>query len=89
MLLENNRYDVSIRNSIQTRFLLNKLGFEGKIIELTQSIVPEKESYRILIGKRSRYAKYLKDINDVLREIHADGTLSRIQNKYLLKSSGQ
>ncbi|WP_419655551.1 putative ABC transporter, periplasmic binding domain protein [Desulfosarcina variabilis str. Montpellier] len=89
ILLENNRYDVSIRNNIQTNYLINKLGYEDKIVELPQSIVPEKESYRILISHNSELAKHLKEINDVLREMHADGTLSRIKDKYLVKSELQ
>lgn len=81
-LLDDGLYDASIRNNIQTKYLIKKFGFKGKIIDLPQSIMPEQTAYRILISKKSTYANQLGKINDALRTIINRGILDQIQSRY-------
>lgn len=82
LLLESGRDDVAIRNDWQTRYMVKKLGFEGKIIALPQPMTPEAQPYSILIGKKSPFAAQIERLNAVLKQMEQDGTLQMIYNKY-------
>jgi len=71
-----------VKNDWTTRYILKKLGYQGKIIELPQPITLEASSFHIFIGKNSSFLPYIKQVDGALKQMKRDGTLQRIFDQY-------
>ncbi len=80
------RIDCFISSPQIAMFYINNLGFQEKIKSLPNFVVPEKGTY-LALSKNGKNIKdkddFIKKINAAMKEIIADGTYDKIQNKYL------
>lgn len=74
------RADILIEESEVADLSIKRLGLESKIIK-TEGIVDESQFY-ILFSKKSPHRYILDRLNDVLNEMHSDGTIKTILAQY-------
>ncbi len=84
-LLMLNRFEMFVDNLLLTQYQLKKKKLIGQIIPLPHPITKARGAY-LIISKAAEIKDkeiLVKKMATVLKEIHSDGTIQRIQNKYL------
>ncbi|MBT8368417.1 MAG: transporter substrate-binding domain-containing protein [Deltaproteobacteria bacterium] len=80
------RIDCLVSNPNIVRFYMKKLGLQHEIVELPVPLVPEKKVH-LALSKNGKNIKdklpFMEEINKTIKEIHGDGTLQKISDKYL------
>ncbi|MFC1884246.1 substrate-binding periplasmic protein [Thermodesulfobacteriota bacterium] len=83
--LVNGRMDCYVSNYHIALYNIGKFGFQNKIVPLTKPLAPKKGTFMAISKKAERIpnkAEFMAEFSRVLKEIHSDGTLESIQNKY-------
>jgi polar amino acid transport system substrate-binding protein len=75
------RADIVIDAAIPTIYSIKKLGLNSKI-EITKAKFGPL-NFHILLGKKSNYLKLLPEINKAVDKLIQDGTLKRLNEKYM------
>ena len=80
------RMDCYVSNYHIALYNIRKLGFQGQIVPLSEPLAPKKGTF-MAISKKSKNIpnkeEFMKEFSATLKEIHTDGTLERITNKYV------
>ena len=80
------RMDCYVSNYHIALYNIRKLGYQGQIVPLSEPLAPKKGTF-MAISKKSKNIpnkeEFMKKFSATLREIHSDGTLERITNKYV------
>ncbi len=79
--LKRGRIDFCIGGKYAELIQIALYKFEGKVVPLKNSPIVEK-TY-LAISKKSKFMKYILKLDEGLRKVHADGTLSQLINKHL------
>lgn len=80
-----NRFEMFVDNLLLTQYQLKKKNLTGQITPLRQPVTKARGAY-LIISKAAAFKEkesLIKKMTKVLIEIHSDGTIQRIQNKYL------
>lgn len=83
--LEANRIDAFVTGLYSGLLHVKKEGYAGRIIPLKHPV--NTEYLYIGISKKSKYLRYLPQINQRLRELHRNGTIERLINYHLERYS--
>ncbi len=80
-----NRFDMFVDNLLLTQYQLKRKKLTGQITPLPRPITKARGAYLIISKAAAIKEKesLVKKMTKVLREIHSDGTIQKIQNKYL------
>ena len=80
-----NRFEMFVDNLLLTQFQLTKKKLTGQIIPLPQPVTKARGAYLIISKAAAINEKEIlvKKMTKVLKEMHSDGTIQKIQNKYL------
>ena len=66
--------------SKRTIYEMNREGYDSKLTVLPNTL--SSVSFHICVGKNSPYKDHIKDFDRVIREMHSDGTIDRIEKSY-------
>jgi len=80
-----NRFDMFVDNLLLTQYQLKRKKLTGQITPLPRPITKARGAY-LIISKAAvikEKESLIKKMAKVLKEIHSDGTIQKIQNKYL------
>jgi len=69
------------------RVQIRKYGYEGRIVQLPE--VLSREGVYLAVSKKSKLAQRLPQIEEALRRRIADGTVSRLEQKYIALAAQQ
>ncbi len=76
------RADATVKNEWTTRYILKKLGYDDRIIELPHPMNREPIAFNIFIGKKSPFSRYINQVDEAIKQLRKDGTLNKIYDKY-------
>lgn len=79
--LEIGRIDCFVTGLYGGLLNIKKEGYEGRVIPLKNPV--RTEYLRIAVSKKSNYLSYVPKIDEKLRELHRNGTIERLIQKYL------
>lgn len=84
-LTMSNRFEMFVDNLLLTQYQLKKKKLIGQIIPLPQPVTKARGAYLIISKAAAIKDKdaLTKKMTKVLRQIHTDGTIQKIQDKYL------
>ncbi|MCP4020770.1 MAG: ABC transporter substrate-binding protein [Desulfobacteraceae bacterium] len=84
-LAMSNRFELFVDNLLLTQYQLKKKKLIGQIIPLPQPVTKARGAYLIISKAAAIKDKEIivKRMTKILREIHSDGTIQKIQDKYL------
>lgn len=80
-----NRFDMFVDNLLLTQYQLKKKNLSGQITPLPRPVTKARGAY-LIISKASAVKEkeaLINKMTKVLKEIHSDGTIQKIQYKYL------
>jgi polar amino acid transport system substrate-binding protein len=84
--LVSGRMDCYVSNYHVALYNIRKLGFHGQIVPLAEPLAPKKGTF-MAISKNGKNIpnkeEFMKKFNATLKEIHTDGTLEKITDKYV------
>jgi len=79
--LERGRIDFEPNSLYSGLILVKELGYEGKIIPLDMPI--NTEYVYTPISKASRFAKYIKELDNGIKKLHQEGIIEKLIAKHL------
>ncbi len=84
--LDLGRIDAYIGTYLTTMYHIDKMGLKGKIVALPKD-VKEKQKIYITISKKAKNirdkAEFANRLNQVIKEIHEDGTYDKLYERYI------
>ncbi len=80
-----NRYELFVDNLLLTQYQLKKKNLIGQIRPLPKPVTKARGAYLIIskVAAIKDKESLVKKMTRVLKEIHSDGTIQKIQDKYL------
>ncbi|MCR8922255.1 transporter substrate-binding domain-containing protein [Dasania sp. GY-MA-18] len=79
--LAQRRADIFIESAQITEFNIKKMQLDNNIVQVP--FIVETNLRRLLISKQSPFAKKMQQIDKAIAAMKADGTINRLQQKYL------
>ena len=81
LLATKKRGDIFVQTSF-TQYHIKKLKLQKEIIKVPDVIL-ETASFNLCIGKKSAYNNILPQFDQTIKQMRVDGTIQKIQDKYL------
>lgn len=79
--LEAGRIDFCVGGMYAELIEIKSYGFEGKIVPLRNPV--KVENTYVAVSKKSPFVKYIPQLEDGLKKLHADGTVDRLISKHI------
>jgi len=79
--LATGNYDYFAGSSHVTNYNIKALGYQNKIVELHQVVLPSEPFY-LCINKKSSYIYIIQAFDKAIQAMRQDGSLEKIYDKY-------